>query len=253
MELTAKALQQRLAPRPVKFFAQVGSTQDIALAWLQENAESGAVVIADEQFAGRGREGRTWNTPPGVALALSVILYPTIESLPQVTMLGAVAIAELLEGIGASDVSIKWPNDVRLNGRKVSGVLPETVWQGNRLLGVALGMGVNVRNDFIGTLLEETAISVELALGQWFDRMGLIVALLARIDHWTTLLGTAELFEAWKVRLETLGQVVAVTSAAGTVSGIAESVDEHGALFIREGDGGLQRVIVGDALSSTRS
>jgi BirA family biotin operon repressor/biotin-[acetyl-CoA-carboxylase] ligase len=250
MELTAKDLQQRLAPHPVKFYTQVGSTQDIALAWLQEGAESGAVVIADEQLAGRGRAGRTWHTPPGAALALSVILHPSEESLTQVTMLGAVAVAQLLEDIGASDVSIKWPNDVCLNGRKVSGVLPETAWEGNRPLGVALGIGINVRNDFGGTPLQVTAISIEPALGQKFDRIDLIARLLARIDYWTKLLGTARLFETWKMRLATLGQDVTVTSAAGTVSGIAESVDEQGALFIREHDGVLRRVIVGDTLSN---
>jgi BirA family biotin operon repressor/biotin-[acetyl-CoA-carboxylase] ligase len=250
MELTAANLQQRLAPRPVRFYPQVGSTQDIALTWLQQGAESGAVVIADEQLAGRGRAGRTWHTPPGAALALSVILYPPAESLPRITMLGAVAIAELLEGIGASDVSIKWPNDVCLNRRKVSGVLPEAAWEGNRLIGVALGIGINVRNDFCGTPLQETAISIEPALERTFDRINLIARLLARIDRWTELLGTAELLEAWKARLKTLGQDVTVASAAGTVSGIAESVDEQGALFIREDDGTLRRVIVGDTLSN---
>lgn len=247
MDLTAQALQTRLAPRPIKFFAQADSTQDVALAWLQEGVESGAVVIADEQLAGRGRDGRVWHTPPGVALALSVILRPKDEAFSQITMLGAVAVAELLEGLGASDVAIKWPNDVLLKGRKVCGILPETIWQGNKPLGVTLGIGLNVRNDFTNTLLQDIAISIESALGRRFDRIDLIADLLARIDHWIPMLGTAELYEVWKTRLATLGQDITVTSAAGEISGIAEMVDEHGVLFVRDGDGVLLRVVVGDA------
>ena len=233
-----------LTDRPFKYFTQVDSTQDIALGWLRDGAEAGSVVICDEQLKGRGRHGRTWHTPHGVALALSVILKPTLKGMGQVTMLGALAISDMLDAIGADAVSIKWPNDVRLQGRKVCGVLPEAAWDGDKLLGVALGIGVNVRVDFTGTELEQTAISIEPALGQRFDRIMLIDVLLKRIDFWSQRLGTPELFDAWKSRLDTLGQVVTVNG----IHGKAEAVNRDGALLVRDDAGILHTVIAGDVM-----
>lgn len=242
MTLSLAHLNRLLAPRPTRFYDRIDSTQEMALEWLREGAEAGAVVIANEQLKGRGRQGRMWYTPPGVALAVSVILKPLVAQLPQVTMLGALAIFDVLQELGAIRVTIKWPNDVRLNGRKVSGVLPEAEWDGGELRGVALGMGVNVRVDFRGTELEQTAISIEPALGRSVDRGELIAMLMKRVDYWSARLGTDELFETWKSRLETLGQQVLVNR----ITGLAEDVDTYGALLVRDENGVIQRILAGD-------
>jgi BirA family transcriptional regulator, biotin operon repressor / biotin---[acetyl-CoA-carboxylase] ligase len=242
MSLSKANLENELPDRPVRFYPSVESTQDLALQWLREGAEAGAVVIADEQRKGRGRHGRFWYTPPGVALALSVILRPPVKVLHQVTMLGALSIYDMLGNLGADAVTIKWPNDVRLQGRKVSGVLPEAEWDGGKLRGVTLGIGVNVRVDFSGTEVEETAISIEPALGHPIDRTEAIALLLRHIDHWALRLGTPEIFDTWKARLETIGQRVTI----GEVSGIAEAVDREGALFVRTATGERVRVLAGD-------
>ena len=248
MTLSHDGLRRALQDRPFRFLESVDSTQDVALAWLRDGAESGSVVIADEQRRGRGRQGRVWYTPPGVALALSVILRPTVKALPQITMLGALAIYDMLQQAGADAIAIKWPNDVRLLGRKVSGVLPEVSWQGDRLQGVALGIGVNVRADFTGTELAETAVSIEPALGKSVDRVELIATLLRRVDFWAMRLSTPELFETWKSRLETIGQYVTV----GGVSGMALSVDRDGALLVRNSDDQVHRVLAGDVALGQR-
>ncbi len=226
----------------MRFFERVDSTNDLALEWLRQGAQPGSVVVADEQVKGRGRHGRTWYTTPGTALIVSVILRPTHSQISQLTMQGAVAIVELLEHVGVTDVGIKWPNDVQLGGRKVSGILPEVVWSGADIEGAVLGMGINVRVDFSGTSLNDTATSVETALGASVDRLGLLVFLLDRIGYWTPKLGTRSLFDAWRERLTTLGQQV--SHADGT--GIAEHVDEDGALLVKAADGATQRLIAGD-------
>lgn len=246
MTLNQTQLEELLSPRPVKFYPQVESTQNIAMAWLADRTESGAVVIADEQTAGRGRYGRKWHTPPGVAIAISIILYPPVEALPQITMLGAVAIAELLRGLGVEDVRIKWPNDVRLSGKKVCGVLPEAVWDGDELRGVSLGLGINIRNDFSGTEFEDTATTIESALNRQVDRAGLIKILLDRIDYWMDHLGTDSLYNTWKSQLSIIGEQVNIGSDGGIVSGIVEDVDSDGALLVRDSKGELQRVLAGD-------
>lgn len=242
MTLTQESLDNTLGSRPHQFYEQVGSTQDIAFDWLKNGAVAGAVVIADEQIGGRGRQGRGWHNPPGQAIALSIILKPHRSQLSQITMLGALAISDVLTDLGAGDVGIKWPNDVLLNGKKVCGVLPEAYWEGDSLRGVVLGMGINVRVDFAGTELAERAISIETALGKSVDRTQFVADLLARLDHWRDFLGTNDLLRIWKSRLISLGKPATV----GDVSGIAESVDEEGALLIRTADGSLQRVVAGE-------
>lgn len=247
MSLSQDRLSKQLGVRPFQYFDQVDSTQGLAINWLLNGAQPSSVVIADEQLKGRGRvAGRTWYTPPGVALALSVILKPREDALPQVMMLGALAIAELLEFLGAEDVSIKWPNDVLLNGKKVSGVLPEAEWQGNQLIGVVLGMGLNVRVDFAGTDVEHKAISIEPALNKAVDRAELLTQLLDRIDYWSTYLGSDTLFKAWKSRLVTMGQEVTING----ITGIAESVQEDGSLILRDDAGVEHRIIAGEIQST---
>lgn len=244
MTLTAERIRAALAPRAVWYYEQVGSTNDFALDWLRDGAAAGSVVVADEQLQGRGRMGRTWRTPPGVALAVSVILRPPPDTLSQVSMLGALAIADLCEKVGLHDVGIKWPNDVQVAGRKVSGVLPEAIWDGERLLGVVLGMGVNVRVDFTGTELAETATSIEIELGRPLDRTELLAFLLKRVDYWVEQLGTPAVYDAWKGGLTSVGQWLVV----GQHEGRAEGVDDQGALLVRTSTGVLKRIMAGDVM-----
>ncbi|MEO8611332.1 MAG: biotin--[acetyl-CoA-carboxylase] ligase [Chloroflexota bacterium] len=273
MELTAENVKAKLALRwNAVFYEQVDSTNDIAMQHLQQNRSflqaqvAGDVIVADEQVKGKGRLDRTWYTPPGTALIVSVIL-PILEReyLPRVTMLGSVAIAEMLEqiphplapspynGEGEQEndwkIGIKWPNDVQVNGKKVCGILSEAHWAINsvnapKLWGVVLGMGVNVRIDFGGTELAETAISIEPALGKPVNRLDLLGDLMARVDYWYARIGSDELFDAWKSRLNMLGKMVTVQQ--GTIHGLAESVDANGTLLVRDAQDVLHRVMAGD-------
>ncbi len=246
MELTESRLAGLLGTRQFRFYPQADSTNDLALKWLTQGAISGSVVLADEQIKGKGRLGRSWYTPPGTALIVSVILKPAAQHLPRVTMLGALVIAEMLEAVGTAHVGIKWPNDVQLNGQKVSGVLPEAVWEGKELRGVVLGMGINVRIDFTNTELADRAVSIEPFLGHPVDRADLLVKLLSRIDYWSPQLGTSELFRAWESRLTTLGHEISLQNGGQLVHGKAESVDEDGALLVRDITNEFHRILAGD-------
>ena len=248
MVLSIERLHQRLAPRPFRYFDQLESTQDEALSWLQAGAASGSVVVADEQLAGRGRSDHTWYTPPGVAVATSVILKPDESVLPKITMLSCVAIAEVLEALDVANLVIKWPNDVLVDGKKVSGILPETHWDGEKLHGVVLGMGINVRVNFSDTELVDHAVSIETVLKRPVDRTELIGSLLERIDYW--LDHTDSLFDAWQSRLVTIGQTISING----IDGVAEAVDASGALLVRDAADVLHRIYAGDVyLGETRS
>lgn len=238
--LSQAALANRLK-HPFRYFDAADSTNDIAMQWLHDNAQSGSAIIADEQRKGRGRKGRVWHTPAGVALALSVILRPPTEFANRISMIGALAVYDLCTSVGVQNVGIKWANDVQINGKKVSGILPEAAWDNGNLRGVVLGMGVNVRVQFEGEL-EQTATNLETEAGKSLERVELIATLLDRIDYWMERIASDEVFETWQLRLNTIGQQVEVEGIVGQ----AQAVDVSGALLITVADGSIKRVLAGD-------
>ena len=243
----SQTLLAKVLTRPFRYHDQVDSTNDSAKAWLVDGAPEGAVVIAGEQTRGRGRHGRSWHTPPGAALALSLILKPPEAFLPRLNMAAALSVCDLAQNCGCEDVSIKWPNDVLVDGKKVSGVLPETVWEGGDLVGAIVGIGVNVRIDFSGKALEFSAISLEDVVEERLDRVQLTEHLLCRFDHWYRLIATPAVFKEWRARLSTLSQTV----SAGKVKGVAFDVNPVGALLIRDANGRVHQIDAGDLAVSS--
>ncbi len=246
MPLTEAHVQAALAPRAVRFYDVADSTNDIARAWLHAGAPDGAAVVADEQRRGRGRMGRVWQTPPGAALAVSIVLYPSPAALPRLSMLAALAVCDVIESLGGEAVGIKWPNDVQIGGRKVSGVLVEAEWERERLLGAVVGIGLNVSVNFSDTELADSAVSLADVLEKPPDRLELLAALLARVDYWYARLGSAALYASWRARLVTLGQRVTAVGQAEPIVGVAVDVDASGALLVRDDAGTLQRIVAGD-------
>ena len=206
MTLSQDILERRLRT-PFRYCQRVGSTNDLAREWLLQGAVAGAAVIADEQTRGKGRLGRKWLTPPGAALAVSVILHPAEEFAARGVQLGALAVCDLLESLGCRDIAIKHPNDVLVNGRKVAGILPEAVWDGPALRGMILGIGLNVRLDFAGSGLENTAASLETLLGKRLDRADLLEGLLRRVMRWYARIESEAIIDAWKARSADLGVI----------------------------------------------
>jgi BirA family biotin operon repressor/biotin-[acetyl-CoA-carboxylase] ligase len=253
-ELTVARLAAVLGRRQFQFHEEIGSTNDAARVWAAEGAPAGSVVLAELQTEGRGRFRREWTAPAGTALLTSVILRPVIApaQLARVTMLGAVAVAEALESLAPTQVSIKWPNDVQLAGKKVAGILPEAEWRGEQCQFVVLGIGLNVRVDFAGSPMQETAISIETVTAKGLDRALLLEQLLGRIDHWSRRLNVETLWQAWRERLNTLSKRVRVVmvngsaAASGAISGEAVDVDTDGGLLIRDEKATIHRVVAGE-------
>ena len=241
MTLSHERLKQRLS-RPFQYFDSLDSTNDAAKTWLLQGAPELSAVIADEQTRGRGRHGRAWHSPPGVALAVSIVLRPPAGLQPRVNMIGALSVYDLAQGAGCGDIGIKWPNDVQLRGRKVSGILVESIWQGEELTGVVLGIGVNVRTIFKGTELENLAISLEEAAERPLDRLDLVAALLGRVAHWYSRIETDEVFASWRRRLNTLNKRVTIDS----LSGLALNVTADGELLIQDDNKRVRRVGAGE-------
>ena len=247
-----ESLRVALGARPFRFYEQVGSTMDRAQSWLMESAPpDGAVVIAEEQTGGRGRQGRAWLSPPYSSLMFSVITRPTLapEQLPRLTMAGGLAVDAVLAPLLGERFALKWPNDGLIGRKKVCGVLSEAVWSGADLVGVVVGIGLNVRVDFSGTALADVATSLETELGRQIDRRTLLADLLDQFDAWSKRATDPALVTAWRSRLGTLGRRVTVfPQQAGQTpySGTAEAVDTLGALLVRLDEGEVRRVLAAD-------
>jgi len=220
--MNQSTLEKQLASLPlggVRYLDSTGSTNDVAAQWAAAGAPDLSLVVADEQTAGRGRLKRRWITPPGSALAISLVMRlvgTELESFPRLTALGALGLCGTLEERGLQP-QIKWPNDVLLSGRKAAGLLAEAQWQGDQLEAVILGIGVNVLNAAVPPQSELLfpATSVQDVLGQPVDRWQLLHSLLAHLLEWRSQISHPEFLQAWEARLAYRGQQVQVLQITG--------------------------------------
>ena len=261
----AATLTTRRLGRPVSYFPAIGSTNDEAHRLAQGGAGDGALVLADEQTAGRGRLDRTWWAPSGTCLLFSLLLRPALplRCAGQLTMclgLGAAAGIEQTTGVRAG---LKWPNDLVLNGRKLGGILAELRTDGDRLDYAVLGLGLNVnvafdegrrrtkgKEDQPPSDLAETAISLAMAVGHQVDRLALLAAILAHTEVWyDRLLAGESPHTAWAARLDTVDRRVTVSLPASRLTGVATGVTPEGALVVRDDNGREHVVWTGDVVS----
>ncbi len=246
-----KKLLSKLPLGDVRYFDSIGSTNNEALAWATSGAKDLSLVIADEQTAGRGRLDRKWFTPGGTALAFSLILRPTAEEKPQLTRivgLAALAVADSLRTRGLI-AQIKWPNDVLLNGRKVAGILVESVWAGDEVDYVVIGIGVNVLKGAVPSaeLLQFPATSLEEALGAVVERARLLHDILAGIIALRPHLGTDSFIKSWEKALAFRGEQVQVEEGSGSpVIGKLLGLESDGSLRLSNVDGKSLTVRFGD-------
>jgi BirA family transcriptional regulator, biotin operon repressor / biotin---[acetyl-CoA-carboxylase] ligase len=249
-EAIRQALTTQLLGHPTLFFASTGSTNDVALQHAAEGAAEGLLVVADEQTAGRGRLGRSWWSPPGSSLLISILLRPPIlvHQAAQLTMCLGLGAVEGIEDVTGLRAALKWPNDLLLDGLKLGGMLTELRTDGDRLLFAVLGLGLNANVQFPRTSeLAGTATSLLLALDRPISRVTLLAAILAHTEAWyTRLLAGMPPHEAWAARLDTLGRRISVSTSAGVQRGIACGVTREGALLVQDEAGVVHSVWAGD-------
>ncbi len=233
------------------------STNDEAARLAREGAPEGLVVVADTQSGGRGRLGRTWHSPPGENLYLSILLRPdrTPATLPPLTLMtGAVLARVLAETTGITPV-LKWPNDVvvqptdpQASPRKLAGVLTEMASEREHIRHVVVGIGLNVNGLDFPPELADRATSLRLCCGGTFDRGALLAAVLDAFEPaYDELLahGPAAALTAWR-RHGFLGSRCRVDSGGESIAGTAVDIDEAGALLVRDDGGQIRRVVSGE-------
>jgi BirA family biotin operon repressor/biotin-[acetyl-CoA-carboxylase] ligase len=241
-------LDTRWIGRRVAVWNRVTSTNDLASRAGASASNDGLVVLAEEQTAGRGRRGRSWKSPPRSSILMSVLLFPAPNLAPRapesgygcawLTALGAVATAEVVATAIGRDVTIKWPNDVRVNRRKIAGILveralvpptttsepPSAALSEHSTGGVVVGIGlnVNIERNVLPAALDAGITSLQIEGGHTWDRSALIRDLIRRLDYWygAGRNGGPETLNArWASLSEHLGTIVRVVTPVRTFVG----------------------------------
>jgi len=214
-------------------------------------APEGLCVIAREQTAGRGRQGRSWSSPPGEGLYLSLVLRPqvTASASAMITLAAAVAVAETLRLDFQAAADIKWPNDILLSGRKICGILVEAAIEGDRLQYAVAGIGVNIAQRFFPEQVTAGATSLFLETGRAIVPEDFVGVMLPRLDHWYA--ASMSRSDAVIARWEELSSsahdcLVRVESSDGAVEGVTRGLTTTGALIVELANGERREIVSGE-------
>jgi BirA family biotin operon repressor/biotin-[acetyl-CoA-carboxylase] ligase len=249
----ASRLTGRLIGRHLEVVAEIGSTNDAAMAAGYAGAPEGLAIVAGRQTSGRGRLRRSWASAPGLGIYTSILLRPQAAPVraPLLTLMAGLATAEAAETVGCATPALKWPNDVLCDGLKVAGILTEMATMGTEIRYVVIGVGINVRHrttDFPAEIAS-TATSIELSVGHGVDRGAVIAALYNAMDRWYEVFRsgrTEAIVQEARRRTATLGRPVTVLADDRRWQGIALDLDADGALLVQDEAGAKHRVLADD-------
>ncbi|WP_042162363.1 biotin--[acetyl-CoA-carboxylase] ligase [Paenibacillus gorillae] len=244
LEDLKEQLQTAAFGRSIHLFEQVDSTQNVAQKLAEEGAPEGTLVIAEQQLSGRGRMGRAWTSPKGKGVWMSLIMRPTIpvHFAPQLTLLTAVALCRSLTRLTSLPIGIKWPNDLLIDGKKISGILLESTAEDARLRYVIAGVGVSVNlaaSDYPEEM-QDRVTSLRIASGARLSREAVIAAFMLEWEQLYTLYqeeGFAPIVTLWEALSVSLNKPARLTTPQGIIDGTPVALDESGAIAVRLEDG----------------
>lgn len=241
-------LTTRTVGREIYIGATVSSTNDRAREQSGQ-AGDGAVFCAERQLQGRGRLGRTWDSPMGEGLFMSVLQYPALPPMQVMglTLCAGLAVCRGIEDVTGVQAMIKWPNDIVLEGKKLCGILAEMQAEAERIVHVVIGIGINVNQEAFPEELSQKGISLRQATGRAWDRNALAAAVCNRLEEYEELLfrGAFPMAE-YRERCVTLHREVRVCSVAGEYTARAVEVTENGELVVELPDGSRRTVGAGE-------
>jgi BirA family biotin operon repressor/biotin-[acetyl-CoA-carboxylase] ligase len=228
---------------------EIGSTNAALAAAAADDAPEGSVLVAEHQIAGRGRLDRVWTSPPRAGLTVSVLLRPDVPAARRgwLPLLTGVALAEAVGEVTGVRSSLKWPNDLlAVDGRKLAGILAETVTSPATPMAVVVGVGLNVSTT--AAELPDTGTSLSRVLGSTVDRAPVLLAFLRAVERryrgWTEVLGDpvssglAQDYLSWS---STVGTEVEVSLPDGsTLTGTAQAIDWDGRLVVATPEGTVE-------------
>lgn len=246
-------LKTTILGQQIHYKETVDSTQKIAHRLGLENVPEGTVVIADEQVGGRGRLDRVWHSPKNTGVWMSIILRPNIPvpKTPQLTLLTAVAVVQAIEDCTGLEAHIKWPNDILLNGKKVTGILTELQAEADRVHSVIIGIGMNVNQtkmDFPEEL-QSIATSLSIEKEEFLNRAEVIRAVFNRLENLYKLYlekGFQPIKLLWESYAVSIGKIVTARTFSGSVTGRALGITDDGVLNIEDMNGVIHPIYSAD-------
>lgn len=229
----------------IHYFADLSSTMDTAKDLARKNCADFTVVIAGRQTAGRGRLNRQWLSEEG-GLYFTLVLRPEIP-LPasfRVNFMASLTLARMLRETYGVEADVKWPNDILVDDRKLSGMLSELEAEADRVFFINIGMGINVNNDPAG--VEPAAISLKQILGHQVSRIELLTRFLDEFEEHLNNVELETVISEWKQYTVTLQRQVKIVTRQEVTEGRARDVDDNGALIVELADGSTKKIIYGD-------
>lgn len=246
-------LESKLVGSLVRCFDDTDSTNLQACRLGDEGGADGLVVIADRQSSGKGRMGRQWASPGGVNLYASILLRPPIFPFeaPKLTFLSAVAVCRAITRCTGLQPTVKWPNDILLQGAKVAGLLNEMSSETDQVHYVVLGIGVNLnmRQEQFPEDLRYPATSLLMTSGQIISRLDFTRTLLLEIDVLYQVYlerGSQPIMTAWAELCDLTGKAVQVDCNERLITGTMTGLAEDGALLVKTATGKIESIYAGD-------
>ncbi len=247
-------MKTQIMGKSIELHQVIDSTNNRARELALEGADEGTLIIAETQLEGRGRLSRSWISPRGKGIWMSLILKPDLspDQAPHITAIAAVAIRKALNRATGLDIGIKWPNDIIIDGKKVCGILTEMHADIDRIYYVVVGIGINVNmtQEDLPVELSSTATSLRIALGRNLDRRQLIALIMEEIEeiYYTYLENRdfKQILDLCRQYSVTLNRPVKVIGRDTSFEGFAVDFDEDGSLLVKKDDGNIIKVMSGD-------
>lgn len=242
-----KYLDTSFVGRSVVSELELQSTNDTATALAQSGVPNGLTVIADHQTSGRGRNGRTWQSPPGKNLYFSIVLRPAcpVQATPQLAIVAALSITQAL---GLEGRNVKWPNDIWLNGAKLCGILCSMSCTGNKVDYVVMGIGLNVNMTTFPEDIPGTSLAIEF--NHDFSRAKVLADVLNTLEKdyllWCRHFTLLPFFERWKNHSMLDGKLISAEHGHDILTGIADGITPEGLLILKCQDGSTKLISAGD-------
>jgi BirA family biotin operon repressor/biotin-[acetyl-CoA-carboxylase] ligase len=245
-----KGLHTKKFGQKIFSFETIDSTNNCAKALAGCWAEEGTLVLSEEQTAGRGRLGRTWQAAPNENLTFSLILRPNLpaEAMNLLPLYAAVAVAEAVEKTTGIAVECKWPNDLLIQNKKAAGILLEGSLKEDKVDFVVIGIGLNVNQTTFPPDLKGRATSLRLESGREVERAGLLRAILRSLEaHYFTIMkqGFHAILPLWLSRTRMINKQITVSQDGATLSGVVTGLSPEGALIVRT-NGAEKTLYAGD-------
>ncbi|GEL07422.1 biotin--[acetyl-CoA-carboxylase] ligase [Salisediminibacterium halotolerans] len=235
----------------VEFYSSASSTQTLAHRLLETMTAERGIVIADEQTNGKGRLGRSFSSQKGEGIWVSIVMRPNIpvHQMPQLTLVTATAVCKAVREQTGIELTIKWPNDLLLNGKKCCGILTEVQSDPDQVKSMIVGIGLNVNNNDFPEWLFDKATSLSMETGERFDRLQLLSALIHSMETMFSLYeekGFSVIKPIWEASAESPGANIRARTRERVYEGINRGIDDDGVLLIEKENGEIERLLSAD-------